>query len=144
MDETLARKDAVTIHDSMDFDKSTFHRILTTRSWAQLKRTFEIYRRKYGADFDRPQKNWYEKTVWAIHQFAMDSDVFFAIALHRDLSHSSTGYTYGASRVFTWRSEIDLGNIAKAHHRVYGQSLVHHIWKNVKGDARDTLLGILQ
>ena len=89
----------------------------------------------------------YRDTLKAIYQYAMDSNTFFAMALHRDLDsfHSvgKWGGTYGASRVFTWRSEIDLGDIAAAFQKKYKTPLVKYVRDEVRGWAEDALVGIL-
>ena len=78
----------------------------------------------------------------------MDSNLFFAQALKRDLEwcdHAlSWGYAYGVARVFTWRSEIDLGDIAKAFKNEYSTILMEHVKKYIGGDAKNALIGILQ
>ena len=132
----------------------SFHGILASRSWVQLKRTFEIYQKKYGSSFDEdiPKVleywSWYHKTLLSIYQYAMDSSTFFAMALKRDVHNfeggTSWGYTYGVARVFTWRSEIDLGDIVKAFEKKYSQTLLEHVQYSISGDAKNALIGILQ
>ena len=132
----------------------SFHGILASRSWVQLKRTFEIYQKKYGSSFDEdiPKVleywSWYHKTLLSIYQYAMDSNTFFAMALKRDVHNfeggTSWGYTYGVARVFTWRSEIDLGDIAQTFEKKYSKTLLGHVEKNIEGDAKEALIGILQ
>ena len=80
----------------------------------------------------------------------MDSNVFFAKALHRDLCSCHIGhggaweFKHRVARVFAWRAEIDLADISQAYHRLYQLSLEKSIRKSVKGNAGDALLGILQ
>ena len=132
----------------------SFNKILATRSWVQLKKTFEIYQRKYGSNFDVDIPKvlepwyWYHKTLLSIYQYAMDSSTFFAMALKRDVHNfeggTSWGYTYGVARVFTWRSEIDLGDIVIAFEKKYSQTLLEHVQYSISGDAKNALIGILQ
>ena len=101
---------------------STFHRFLASRSWAHLRVTFNIYHNTFKSAFweDIPKffESWYREALGCIHDYAVDSNRFFAMALMRDVrwyNEDSWGYAYGVARVFTWRSEIDLGDIAKRH-----------------------------
>jgi len=130
---------------------SAVHHILASRSWVQLKETFKIYKKEYSVDFHADvYSTWdyYKKTVWAIYQYAMDANTFFAQALERDVHKfeggTSWGYTYGVARVFTWRSEIDLGDIAQTFEKKYSKTLLGHVEKNIEGDAKEALIGILQ
>ena len=88
---------------------------------------------------------WYQETLWAIFQYAMDPDLFFAKALNRDIGRLKPAWRnlYGIARVFAWRSEIDLGDIAKAFKAKYQVSLEKYVQKHIEGYAKDTLLGIL-
>jgi len=131
---------------------SSFHLILASRSWAHLKKTFEIYKEKNGHDFDTdiPEvfEYWYTEALSSIYQYAMDSNIFFAKALKRDVDWcsyaTSWGYAYGVARVFAWRSEIDLGDIAKAFEDEYSKTLLEHVKKSIGGYAKDALVGILR
>jgi len=130
--------------------RAKFHRILVSRSWIQLKKTFEIFEEKYGSNFEQRIiqlfTDRYQDTLKAIYQYAMDSNTFFAEALYRDLNHvysSSWRYTYGVARVFTWRSEIDLGDIAAAFQDKYKISLVNYVKKETRGSVENALVGIL-
>jgi len=140
-------------------EETVFHFILSTRSWAQLKTAFNFYDEYHGKnafykDASRTSKNIegypdksYARLLQAIYQYAIDPDMFFAEALHTDLewiSAASWGPAMGVARVFTWRSEIDLGNIAKAFNIKYQKSLVEYVQDHASGDAKATLLGILQ
>jgi len=152
VDVEKAKEDAKDLHEAMENNKKAVDDILTARSWAHLKTTFDSYAEISGTDsFKRHlleyTSGYYQKTVLAIYQYAMDSDFFFAKALRRDLKYinrNSWGYAKGVARVFTWRSEIDLGNIAQAYQNFYHKSLVKHVKYYAKGDAEDTLVGILQ
>ena len=133
---------------------STFHRFLASRSWAHLNMTFVIYHKTFGrafwADIPKFFNIWYTEALVSIHQYAVDSNAFFARALMRDVqryNYDSWGYAYGVARVFTWRSEIDLGDIDKAFKKYYSKTLSEHVQKYVGaygGYAENALLGILQ
>ena len=129
---------------------SSIHHILAWRSWIHLKETFKIYKREYSIDFDADiYSDWedYTEALLAIYQYAMNSNLFFAKALARDVywcdQDSSWGYVYGVARVFVWRSEIDLGDIEEAFDAVYSTTLLGYVKKYISGDAKDALIGIL-
>ena len=156
VDILKAKSDAyrlqIRLADTRNFvARFVMHRILTSRSWVQLKKTFEIFEEIYGTTFEqrmsRVFKGDYRDTLKAIYQYAMDSNTFFAMALHRDLDsfHSvgKWGGTYGVSRVFTWRSEIDLGDIAAAFQKKYKTPLVKYVRDEVGGWSEVALVGIL-
>ena len=94
--------------------------------------------------------NRYEYAISAIYQYAMDSNTFFAKILVRDVGLSQNGlvwgWAYGAARVFTWRAENDLGDIAEAYYYAYypWNTLVYYVKDNIAGWAEDALVGILQ
>ena len=126
--------------------------ILASRSWDQLKKTFEMYREDYGTKFGTSVKiqgyeNWYKATLLAIFQYAMDPNLFFAKALKRDIGRETPTWEnfYGVARVFAWRSEIDLEDIAHAFEVKYQKSLEKYIRKYIQEEyAKNTLLCILQ
>jgi len=137
---------------------ATFHRILASRSWAHLKVTFAVYYKTFGRPFraDIPKffEGWYTEALTCIHLYAVDSNRFFARALRRDVKmyqNNSWGYAYGVARVFTWRSEIDLGDIVKTFKRQYSKTktktLSKHVWYYTLGflnaDATRALVAIL-
>ena len=94
--------------------------------------------------------NRYEYAISAIYQYAMDSNTFFAKILVRDVGLSQNGlvwgWAYGAARVFTWRAENDLGDIAKVYYWTYTPrgTLVGDVKDLIVGYAGNTLVGILQ
>jgi len=155
VDISKAKSDASSLHSSLakignSASHAEIHQILASRSWIQLKKTFEIFEKEYGTTFEQRVTQLftdrYRDTLKAIYQYAMDSNTFFAEALHRDLGYvhsSSWRYTYGVSRVFTWRSEIDLGDIAAAFLKKYKRSLENYVKSEVRGWAKTALVGIL-
>ena len=96
----------------------------------------------------------YKEAIAAIYQYTMDSNTFFAKALKRDVYLSQNGFywkwAYGAARVFTWRAENDLGDIAKTYYwtsyddLTSGETLVENVKDSIVGWAEDALIGILQ
>ena len=141
-----AKKDAATLRQHKSGTSSV--NILASRSWVQLKETFKIYKKKYSKKFDADiQSSWYKVAISAIYQYAMESNTFFANALERDVVRNIHGwrYAYGVARVFTWRAEIDLGDIAKAYWlKRWRETLVESVKDYVGGYAENTLIGILQ
>jgi len=152
VDEEEAKQDAEELHDGLQNDMKVVFTILTQRSWAHLKATFDFYSENYGEDSFygdvvkyTPRGDW-RKTILAIYQYALDTDLFFAQALHRDLyriNNHAWGYAHGVGRVFAWRSEIDLGNIAQAFENEYSEPLVNYVKDYARGYAKDALVGIL-
>ena len=132
---------------------ASFHDILVSRSWVQLKKTFEIYKEKHGRNVaaDIPKVfdywSWYKKALLSIYQYTMDSNGFFAEALARDMywfdRDASWAHVYSTARVFAWRSEIDLGDIATAFSNKYRMTLSEYIMTYVRGDSKSTLFSIL-
>ena len=115
-----------------------------------------MYKNKYSKTFEADINfGWYAEVITAIYQYAMDSNTFFAKALERDLIRPfqiptiGWGYAYGVARVFTWRAENDLGDIAKAYYRATfpdlpsGETLVESVKKFTDGYPENTLICIL-
>jgi len=161
VDIARAKKDAATLNDAITQDQKQLRYVLTGRSWAHLKKTFEIFEQVYDDHFDMRVKkqfsSWYKTALLSIYQYAMDPHVFFAYALKRDLYYGrqwSFGYLgykgerYGMARVFSWRSEIDLGNIAEAFKDEFRITMKKYIQKycglTYCSYSRDTLYGILE
>ena len=160
-----AHKDAATLRQDKSRGSSVYH-ILASRSWVQLKETFKIYKNTYSEDFVADvqekifyvQSSWYKEAISAIYQYAMDSNTFFAISLFRDLIRphkipcQGWGRAYGVARVFTWRAENDLGDIAKAYVTLRvtfpdapkKETLVKSVERFTEGWPETTLIGILQ
>ena len=138
------------------------HDILASRSWIHLKETFKIYKKEYkksfAADIHPPKSvhptstpDWtdYTNALLAIYDYAYNSNTFFAKALKRDIflcedDLRGWSYAYSVARIFVWRSENDLGDIAKAFRRKYSKSLVGYVQKWLSWDAKHALMGILQ
>ena len=146
-----AKKDAATLRQHSFETASSVNHILASRSWIQLKETFKIYKNKYSKTFEADINfGWYAEVITAIYQYAMDSNTFFAKALERDVYWCQTflnwANDYGVARVFTWRAEIDLGDISKAYYSVkkWRETLVENVKILVNGYAENTLIGILQ
>ena len=145
-------RECVRLKASLKSVSATVHDLLASRSWIQLKKTFEMYKLMFGHDFDadisKDFDHWYSKALSSIYQYAVNPNLYFAQALERDVEwcqkEVSWGYAYGVARVFTWRSEIDLGDIAEAFKNEYKKTLSEQVKLYVSGYAKKVLLQILQ
>jgi len=120
--------------------------VLCTRSYPQLKATFEQYRTQTGKGIldtiKREMSGALEEGFSAIVNFAWDPIWFYAERLYKSMKGAGTNDAQ-LIRVMVTRSEVDLKLISQAFHKQYGKFLADFIKDDCAGDYRRLLLGIL-
>jgi annexin A7/11 len=147
VDEGKARQDAKDIFEAGEAqwgtDESAFNAVLCSRSIAQLRATFNVYKQVAGKDIQESIESETSGTLkdglLAIVKYARDAPAFFAERLHNSMSGAGTD-DRALIRLIVSRSEIDLVNSAKAFTRLYGKSLNDFIASDCSGDYKRLLI----
>jgi len=150
VDQALAEKDAKAIWDAgekkLGTDESVFNQVLCTRSYPQLKATFEKYRTLTGKgildtisrEMSGPLADGYS----AIVNFCWDQKWFFAERLYKSMKGAGTD-DRTLIRLIVTRSEIDLAEVSKSFHKQYTKYLSDFIKGDCSGDYGRLLLAVL-
>ncbi|XP_020780170.1 annexin A1-like [Boleophthalmus pectinirostris] len=149
VDMQLAKKDAETLFESGEnrrgTDVDTFIEILTTRSKAQLAKTFQ----EYAAVSDRclPKalkcelRGDIEDCLIDIVKVCWNTPAFFAEKLHEAMKGHGT-CEKSLIRVLVSRSEVDLRKIVEEYYSMYDRHLQEDIMKDTRGHYEKVLLGV--
>jgi len=150
VDMALAAKDAKLIYEAgeahLGTDESAFNAVLCTRSYPQLKATFEQYRAQTGKGIldtiKREMSGDLAEGMSALVNFAWDPIWFYAERLYKSMKGIGTN-DQQLIRVIVSRSEIDLKHISQAFHKQYSSFLSDFIKDDCSGDYRRLLLAVL-
>ena len=109
-----------------DMEKSTFNRILSQRSYQQLKLIFEEYRNVAGQHLEKSLKNQFSKDVEvgikSILRCIDSKEEFFALQINKNISQLGKNDCQ-LIRILVTRCEIDLKLIKESYERMFGKSL---------------------
>jgi annexin A7/11 len=150
VDHQKAEKDAKDIFAAgeahLGTDESVFNVVLCTRSYAQLKATFQKYRELTGKGIidtlNREMSGSVKEGFLAIVNFCWDQHYFFAERLYKSMKGAGTDDNT-LIRVVVTRSEIDLKDISKSFHKQYSKFLADFIKGDCSGDYGRLLLAVL-
>jgi len=150
VDMALAQKEAKMIYEAgeahLGTDESTFNTVLCTRSYPQLKSTFEQYRTQTGKGIldtiKREMSGDLAEGMSALVNFAWDPVWFYAERLYKSMKGIGTN-DQQLIRVMVTRSEIDLKHISQAFHKQYSKFLSDFIKGDCAGDYRRLMLAVL-
>jgi len=150
VDTALAEKDAKLIWEAgeahLGTDESVFNQVLCSRSYPQLKATFEAYRTQTGKGIldtiKREMSGNLAEGMSAVVNFAWDPIWFYAERLYKSMKGIGTNDVQ-LIRIMVTRSEVDLKYISQAFHKQYGKFLSDFIKGDCSGDYRRLLLAVL-
>lgn len=127
-------------------DESTFNAILASRSYPQLKATFDEYSKlvKYTMEesIKREMSGDLEKGMLTIVQCTRNTPKYFAEKLYKSMKGLGTDDDT-LVRIIVSRCEIDMVEIKQEFQRAYNQSLGRFIKGDTSGDYRKILLAII-
>ncbi|ESN97907.1 hypothetical protein HELRODRAFT_185883 [Helobdella robusta] len=127
-------------------DESVFNSILCTRSFPQLRATFEKYRALCGKGIIDSIKSEMTGTLetgfCALVTYIWDSNLYFAERLFKSMAGAGTDDN-SLIRVIVTRSEFDLKHVARTYKEHYGKPLAEAISGDCGGDYKRLLLAIL-
>lgn len=150
VDQAKAEADARAIFDAgekiLGTDESVFNMVLCTRSFPQLRATFEKYRVVTGKgildSISREMSGDLKVGFSAIVNYVWDSNYYFAERLYKSMKGLGTD-DKTLIRLIVTRSEIDLKQISKTFMKTYGKTLQEFIKGDCSGDYRKLLLAVL-
>uniref|UniRef100_A0A8C6RU13 Annexin n=1 Tax=Nannospalax galili TaxID=1026970 RepID=A0A8C6RU13_NANGA len=145
----LADTDARALYEAGERRKGTdvnvFCTILTTRSYAHLRRVFQNYKKYSQRDMnkvlDLELKGDIENCLTAIVKCATSTPAFFAEKLHQAMKGAGTRHK-ALIRIMVSRSEIDMNEIKVFYQKKYGISLCQAILDETKGDYEKILVAL--
>ncbi|CAH1119111.1 unnamed protein product [Phaedon cochleariae] len=146
-----AEEDAQTLYDAgegrIGTDESTFIRIFSHRSFAQLQLIFKEYERISGHGIEQAIKNEYsgdsEQGFLALVQSIKNQPLFFAKMLNKSMKGLGTNDRQ-LIRLMTSRCEIDMEDIAREYQAKYGEPLLDAIAGDCSGDYRRCLEALIR
>jgi len=123
-----------------------FEEILTTRSYPQLKATFQAFKKVAGKDIKDAIKKEYsgdmEDGLCAMVDCIVSEPEFYAHRLHHAFKGAGTKDKV-LIRIIVLRSEIDMQDIKAIYQAQYGKSLADSIKSETKGDYEKILLNLI-
>eukprot|EP00731_Ephydatia_muelleri_P012387 Em0006g1281a len=130
VDEAKARADAERLYQAGEArwgtDESVFNQILASRSFPQLRATFQAYAKlsKYDMEhvIEKEMSGHLKEGMLAIVKSVKNKTSFFAEKLYKSMKGAGTD-DKTLVRVVVTRSEVDMVNIRKAFKQLYGKTL---------------------
>jgi len=150
VDDDRAREDANRIYEAGEgqfgTDESEFNAILCTRSYRQLRATFDAYLEIAGKDIEEAISDETSGTLkdgyLAIVKFAKNHRRFFAERLYESMKGLGTDDAT-LIRIIVTRSEIDLAHIKETFEEMYETSLHDFVDGDCSGDYKKLLIALL-
>lgn len=151
VDNAKAEKDAKEIFAAgekvLGTDESVFNAVLCTRSFPQLRATFDKYKAVSGGkdiaqSIESEMSGTLKEGFLAIVHYVRDPISYYAERLYLSMKGAGTDDS-SLIRVMVTRSEIDLKDVAKAFQTKYKKALKDFIWGDCSGDYRKLLLLVL-
>ncbi|CAF1003086.1 unnamed protein product [Brachionus calyciflorus] len=150
IDRELAKKEANELYQAgegkLGTDEAEFIRILCTRSFSQLRATFEEYN-KLSANgilkaIEKEMSGNFGKACMAIVKSCLNRPAYFAERLHKTMKGIGTDEE-SLIRLLITRAEIDLNQIKDEYVAIYGKSLFDDVSSDTSGDFRKLLLALI-
>lgn len=151
VDQALAKAEAQQLYDAgegqhLGTDEVEFVRILCSRSFSQLRATFEEYFLLSGKDIEhsikRETSGYLEDALVAIVKSIRNRTGYFAERLRESMKGVGTN-DRDLIRTVVSRSEIDLVDIRQEYKRQYGRELADDLKKELSGDYEDIVLALV-
>eukprot|EP00045_Choanoeca_perplexa_P006126 m.52059 g.52059 ORF g.52059 m.52059 type:complete len:590 (-) comp13478_c0_seq1:224-1993(-) len=150
VDEALAAREARELKkagiDRWGTDESTFNRIFCTRSYPQLRQTFQEYNKiaKYNIleSIKREMSSNLKHGMLALARCVSSKQDYFADVLRHSMKGLGTDESQ-LIRCVVSRAEIDMVEIKEQYFRKFQHSLEHDIRGDTSGFFRTTLLALV-
>jgi hypothetical protein len=150
VDRSRAERDAKELYEAgegrVGTDEAAFTMILVTRSFVQLKATFEIYEKLAGRDIEesirKETKGVLRDALLTLASFAKDSIKYYAGRIQSSVKGVGTD-EQALIRIIVSRSEVDLELIAKEYAVLFGKPLAKVVSSELSGDFRKLLVKII-
>ncbi|PVD37280.1 hypothetical protein C0Q70_04277 [Pomacea canaliculata] len=150
VDRNLAHQDAKALYEAGEnkwgTDESRFNAILVSRSFPQLRATFEEYSKISKKDIEEALKSELSGNLLSgmksIVRCVRNKFSHFARQLQKTMSGVGTDDDT-LIRIIVTRCEIDLVNIKEEFQKLTGQTLEQFVTSDTSGDYRNTLLALI-
>uniref|UniRef100_A0A7N2LDD2 Annexin n=1 Tax=Quercus lobata TaxID=97700 RepID=A0A7N2LDD2_QUELO len=149
INETLAKSEADILHEAIKdkiFNHEEVIRILTTRSKAQLKASFNRYRDKHGTSITKmllkDESNVLQKALHAAIRGIEDPKKYYEKVLRNAIKRSGTDKD-ALTRVIVTRAEKDLKDLKELYYERNSVALDDAVSKETTGDYKKFLLTLL-
>ncbi|KAL5969575.1 Annexin A11 [Taenia solium] len=127
-------------------EEAVFTRILTQRSFEQIKAIAQSYQQKYGRSLESAIKKEtsgnYKDAMVSIVRYAEDKNALLAAWLYESMVGMGTR-DKSLMQLVLGRCEIDLQDVKEAYQRKYGKSLVKAIENDTSGDYKRMLVALV-
>ncbi|XP_077999644.1 annexin A4-like [Glandiceps talaboti] len=151
VDEAKAAVDAKDLFEagekSLGTDESKFNIILATRSFSQLRATFDIYAKLAKKEIEDSIKGEMsgniEKAMLTIVKVIRNDSAFFAHRLNSSIKGLGTD-DQTLSRVIVTRCEKDMMRIKREYLKMFNEPLAKAIIGDTSGDYRAMLLALIK
>lgn len=150
VDSVLAQKEAQELYDAgegkLGTDESELIRILASRSFPQLRATFEAYNRIADKDIASSIKSEtrgnLEDALVAIVESVNNRPAFFAKQIEHAMKGAGTK-DENLIRIFVSRSEIDMVEVRREYQKLYKHCLHDQLKKELSGDYEAIMLKLV-
>ncbi|VDM15716.1 unnamed protein product [Hydatigera taeniaeformis] len=127
-------------------EEAVFTRILTQRSFEQIRAISQSYQQKYGKPLESAIKKEtsgnYKDTMVSIVRYAEDKNALLASWFYESMAGMGTR-DRSLMQLVLGRCEIDLQDVKEAYQRKYGKSLVKAIENDTSGDYKRMLVALV-
>ncbi|KAH9284415.1 Annexin B11 [Echinococcus granulosus] len=127
-------------------EEAVFTRILTQRSFEQIKAICQCYQQKYGKSLETAIKKEtsgdYRDTMVSIVRYAEDKNALLATWFYESMVGIGTR-DKALMQLVLGRCEIDLQDVKEAYQRKYGKCLVKAIENDTSGDYKRMLVALV-
>jgi len=150
VDAGLAQQEAQELYDAgvgkFGTDESEFIRILASRSFSQLRATFEAYGRIAGKDIVDSIKSetsgTFEDALVAIVESVRNRPAYFAKQLESAMKGVGTK-DESLIRIIVSRSEVDMIEVRREYQKIFSHSLYDQLKKELSGDYEAIILKLV-
>ncbi|XP_077989605.1 uncharacterized protein LOC144443887 isoform X2 [Glandiceps talaboti] len=150
VDPDKAKEDAEALYKAGEkkwgTDESTFNMIMSSRSYAQLRATFDEYAKLSKYDIEqsikREMSGDLKESMLTIVRCVQNKNKYFADKLYKTMKGAGTKDD-PLIRIVVSRCEIDMINIKKEFQTAYNKSLGKFIAEDTSGDYKKTLVSLV-
>ena len=149
-DPNMCQSDAQTLYNAGEgrwgTDESTFIRIFSSRSAAEMAMINDCYTRLRGKGLlkaiDKEFSGDIKKLLETIVGGLLDPAGYFAKRIRESVKGLGTNDSR-LVRVIVSRSEVDLGRIKQAYQTMYGRDMLHDVRDDTSGYYKEILTGLI-
>lgn len=151
VDSELANKEAKELFEAgagktFGTDESELVRILVSRSFVQLRATFDEYTKIYSRDIEKSVQSEtsgdFEKALVAIVESVRNRPQYFAKRIHQAVNGAGTK-DKELVRLVVSRAELDLGDVKREYLKLFNKPLADVLKSELSGHFEDIMVALL-